>query len=313
MSAPEEEPSPSTTTPRPSRSQSTAQSSSSGRPPPVVPEKVTLPKPGSGYPWGPTFGPTFGGKGKFSTILPESLTNPKGKRKPPEGEEPTAGDIPASAPESSPASPVTRDDPPHQSTGDPTKDIPSSTKPNTGNPEQSSFSQQQSQDQSTSGTRKPISIPLMQEAVDEYIKIMANEDREKDPDVGTYAPCKQPLHELESLSTTDVGWFKELVVTANKAWRTHGNLFPKVYPSAQEWENLGKGITDELDKVLTFHELVGSSPGGIVHTLYFIRREQHTSFIRDLLKAIKIMQYNLRFPLPQPRVPTTYYLQALYT
>src|SRR5260370_31476801 len=118
MSAPEEEPSSSTTTPRPSRSQSTAQSSSSGKPPPVVPEKVTLPKPGFGYPWGPTFGPTFGGKGKSSTILPESLTNPRGKRKTPEGEEPTTGDNPDLATEPSPASPVTRDDPPHRSTGD---------------------------------------------------------------------------------------------------------------------------------------------------------------------------------------------------
>src|SRR5260370_10171707 len=207
MSAPEEEPSSSTATPKPSRSQSTAQSSSSGRPPPVVPEKVTLPKPAFEYSWGPT----FGGKGKSSTILPESLTNPKGKRKAPEGEEPTIGDIPALASEPSPASPVTRDDPPHQSTGDPTKDITWSTNPNTGNPEQGSFPQQQSQDQSTSGTRKPISIPLMQEAVEEYIKIMAVEDREKDPDVGTYAPCEQPLHEIESFSTTDVAWFKELV------------------------------------------------------------------------------------------------------
>src|SRR5260370_7025318 len=210
MSAPEEEPSSSTTPPRPSRSQSTAQSSSSGRPPPVVPEKVTLPKPGSGYPWGLTFGPTFGGKGKFSTILPESLTNPKGKRKAPEGEEPT-GDTPALASEPSPASPVTRDDPPHQSTGDPTKDITWSTNPNTANPEQGSFSQQQSQDQSTSSTRKPINIPLIHESLDKYIKIIPNEDREKDPDVGTYAPCEQPLHEIESFSTTDVAWFKELV------------------------------------------------------------------------------------------------------
>src|SRR5258708_780691 len=179
MSAPEEEPSSSTATPRPSRSHSTAQSSSSGRPPPVVPEKVTLSKPTFGYSWGPA----FGGKGKSSTILPESLTNPRGKRKTPEGEEPTTGDNPALASEPSPVSPVTKDDPPHQSTGDLTKDITWSTNPNTGNPEQGSFSQQQSQDQSTSGTRKPISIPLMQEAVDEYIKIMAAENREKDPDV----------------------------------------------------------------------------------------------------------------------------------
>src|SRR5258707_14097464 len=113
MSAPEEEPSSSTATPKPSRSQSTAQSSSSGRPPPVVPEKVTLPKPAFEYSWGPT----FGGNGKSSTILPESLTNPRGKRKPPQAEEPTTVDIPALASEPSPPSPATRHDRPNQSTG----------------------------------------------------------------------------------------------------------------------------------------------------------------------------------------------------
>src|SRR5258708_9152938 len=136
MSTPEGEPSSSTTTPKPSRSQSTAQSSSSGRPPPEVPEKITLSKPAFGYSWGST----IGGRVKPPTILPESLTNPKGKRKAPDGEEPTAADTPALAPEPSLTSPVSRDDPPHQSTGDPTQDILWSTKPNTGNPEQESCS-----------------------------------------------------------------------------------------------------------------------------------------------------------------------------